>query len=425
MISLHQEWRDFICAPEHSGRHLASIGSAINAAKADAIDSASLTSFLSKLERDDDIRLLADTVDLLSGTYLDFIEGDLPRVLDTLAKEDLRRDEIVGPALKGNPRWDRTFLGRMSGSLRPGQYVSRTAHRSYELPENSLLRWLIDDLAGAVEFVRRRSKGNPPHDTLQRIGAGCAKANSHHWFGGLRRPRRLDPAMLSAARLRRRSEYSRAAALAESRSRFDPTTADERWHSILMLLSVGWLEPVDVDDLFELYCLVLVLDVLTVELGLGEPEEYGLVLAGRGHVAKFRPPSGTLSVHFDQGAAPILGIASRYSAVVRAHAGINGNPRRPDILLVWTPAEGSRRTLLVEMKKSTDGGYLSDSIYKVFGYLYDFAAAWNETGREPTALLLVPEGVAPEAGVTMTEVAIATAGDRAAMADAIRSALLS
>lgn len=423
MTDQRQRWRDFICSPEHPGRHLASLGSAVAASTGEPIDIADLEAFLGKLEGgDDDVDHLASIVDLVSGGYGRFMGTDLPRLLDLLAVEARYEDAVVGPALVGNPRWDRTAIGRISGRLRPGQYVSRTARRSHELPENLLLRWLVADLAQAVTFIRRRAKGNRLHDTLETIGVRAGDARANHLFASITEPVRLDLTMLSAARSRRRPEYTMAADLAARRSLLNAGPDEARWHALLMLLAVGWLEPVDIDDLFELYSLVMVIDVISQELGFGDPDEFGLVLPGRKQVASFDRDCGTLKVFFDQSPSAAIGVRGRYRDVVRSHRGVTGSERRPDIILTLEREGEPRRTLLVEMKKSRDGTYISESIYKVFGYLYDFADCWPVPSEKPKALLLIPEGVeqvAPSPGVV-----VATADDRHAIARALSAAFL-
>lgn len=423
MIEHRQRWRDFICSPEHPGRHLASLGSAVAASTGEPIDIAGLEAFLGKLEHgDEDVRHLASLVDLLSGDYGRFMDADLPHLLDILAVEARYEESIVGPALNGNARWDRTAIGRMSGWLRPGQYVSRTARGSHELPENLLLRWLVANLSHAVLGVRRRSKGNRLHQVLETIAVRADQARGHHLFGSITEPLRLEPAMSSSARLRRRPEYTRAADLANRRMLFDGSE-EARWHAVLMLLAVGWLEPVDIDDLFELYSLVIVLDVMSQEVGLGDPDEFGLVLPGRRQVATFGRSFGEVKVFFNMSPRAAMGVRGRYSAVVNGHDGVTGSERRPDILVTLEKPNGERNTLIVEMKKSRDGTYLSDSIYKVFGYLHDFAACWPRAPSGPKALLLVPEGVR-QVGPT-PDVVVAIADDRQAIAQALGAALLS
>lgn len=416
-------WRDFICSPHHAGRHLASIGTSVGTSVAEAIDTAELQAFLNRVGSEKDVQVLADVVDLLRPEYLDFIDNDLARVLDHLSNEMVRVEEIVGPALRGNPRWDRTILGRMSYSLPVGKYFTRTAHRSFDLPENLLLRWLIDHLANTIRDIGRRTGLDALHPQLRLIASRCEEALRHHWMSGVPATPMLTPQMITVAERHRRPEYRSAAGLARSRNGLSSRDKDFRWHAILMLLAVGWLEPISDDDLFELYVLVIVLDVLSDELGLGNPVEYGLLLRERRYVAAFEGTAGTVRVFFDQSPATALGIPGRYTAVRDAHLGISGAERRPDILVEFDsidPELASTR-ILVEVKKTTDGRYLSDSIYKAFGYLYDFQDLWaGGTGPHRKIILVVPEGVSSREGVSVPEVMITSARDREALAQGLR-----
>lgn len=416
-------WRDFICAPDHPYRHLASLGASVQGAHSNAMDLAGLSDFLQKLRGDHDVTLLADMVDLISGQYAGFVDGQLLSLLDALANEMESRDEIVGPGLRGNPRWDRTVVARMAGVLPIGRYYSRTAHRSFALPENQLLRWLIDELLVSVRNLARRSASSTLHSTLVTILQRCEEASAHHWLSQLAVPPYLAPEMIAAARRSRRPEYRAAADLAEARARLKSSPDDARWYATLMLLAVGWLEPVSDDDMFELYALTLVVDVVAQELGFGEPEEYGLVTSGRGHVAAFRGEQGRLRVIFDQNPSGIVRAQDRYRGIVSGHRGVTGSARRPDISLVYERADG-QRFVIVEVKRTANERYISDSIYKLFGYLYDFAAYWSDGHPTPRSVLLVPEGISRIPNQPFADAAIVSGDDRQALASALRSAIL-
>ncbi len=416
-------WRDFICAPDHPYRHLASLGASVRGANSEAIDLASLNDFLQKLRGDHDVALLADMVDLVSGPYEAFLQDRLPGLLDALANEMESRDEIVGPGLRGNPRWDRTVVSRMAGVLPIGRYHSRTAHRSFALPENALLRWLIDELLVSARNLTRRSTSAVPHGTLAAILLHCEEAAAHHWLSQLAVPPYLTGEMIAAAKRSRRPEYRAAAVLAEARARLKAPSEDSRWYATLMLLAVGWLEPVSDDDMFELYALTLTVDVIAQELGFGEPEEYGLVTSGRGHVAAFRGEQGRLRVIFDQHPAGMARVRDRYRGIVGAHRGVTGNARRPDISIIYDQADG-HRFVIVEVKRTANERYVSDSIYKVFGYLYDFAGMWPHGHPDPRSVLLIPEGISRVPDQSYLETAIVSGNDRGALAAALRATIL-
>ncbi len=420
-----EEWRDFVCSPYHAGRHLASIGTAVGASVADAIEIAELQAFLDRLGSTQDVQVLADVIDLLRPEYIEFIDTDLARVLDHLSNEMVHVEEIIGPALRGNPRWDRTILGRLSGALPIGKYVTRTAHRSFDLPENLLLRWLVEHLTATIRDIGRRTSLEGLHPQLRLISTSCEEALRHHWMSDVPRAAILTPQMVTSAERHRRAEYRKAAELARTRNSLSSRDPDQRWHAILMLLAVGWLEPISDDDLFELYSLVLVLDVLSNELELGSPVEYGLLLRDRRHVAMFETEAGSVRVFFDQSPATALGVQGHYTVIRDAHTGITGAERRPDILVTFDPHDKALppQRIIVEVKKSADGRYLSDSIYKAFGYLYDFDALWA-TPIAPKIALVVPEGVSPKPANSIPEVLMLSAQDRDVLASALHQLLV-
>jgi hypothetical protein len=423
VIDNRAAWRDFICAPNHPYRHLASLGASVTGANSEAIDLNELADFLQKLPDDRDITLLADMVDLVSGAYADFFDTQLLRLLDSLANEMESRDEIVGPGLRGNPRWDRTVVARMAGVLPIGRYHSRTAHRSFALPENDLLRWLVDELLTTARGLMRRSGSSAPNKVLAVILQRCEEAAAHHWFSQISVPTHLTPEMIAAAKRSRHVAYRVAAELAEARARLKAPAENSRWYATLMLLAVGWLEPVSDDDLFELFALTLVVDVVAEELNFGEPEEYGLVTTGRDHVAAFRNDGGRLRVIFDQTPSTSGSLASKYRQIINGHRGVTGNSRRPDISIVYDRTDGER-FVIVEVKRTQNERYISDSVYKVFGYLYDFAALWSASQPNPRSILLVPEGVTRVPDAPYKETAIISGNDRLALADALSSAIL-
>ena len=390
-----RRWANFICSSPNGGRFLASIGSVVDWSTTLVSEEARTKAFIERLVGGaHDIRYLAGVVDLIQSTYLIFVQKDLARVLDYLSSEFVRVDEIVGPGLRGNPRWDKTIIGRTSGQLPLGRYYSRTARRTFEKPENQLLKWLVTDLLNSYRDIVRRTGADRLHPQLLKLATACEHSLEHHWFSSINVPDQLEYRMLVAGRRHQRIEYRRAAVLALRRSELGSDSEISRWKATLELLSSGWLEPVNEDDIFELFGLVLVLDVIGEELGFGSPVEYGLVTAARKHVAKFENERYCVHVFFDQSPREALGVLGRYTAIVKQHRGITGSEHRPDIAVrLRDKSLGSTSTIFVEVKRSSASRYLSESVYKAFGYIFDFAAVWETQQKNPKIVVLVPEEV--------------------------------
>lgn len=138
----------------------------------------------------------------------------------------------------------------------------------------------------------------------------------------------------------------------------------------------------------------------------------------------FEAKAGVVRVFFNQSPATAFGVQGNYTVVRDAHTGITGVERRPDILVTFDPHDRalSPRRIIIEVKKSIDGRYLSDSIYKAFGYLYDFDSLWT-TPIAPKIVLIVPESVSPKATNSITEVLIVSAQDRDVLAFGLQQLL--
>lgn len=385
-------WRGHVCHPGRAGRFLSPLGSGISA-EAPAMANQDLDAFLSALgrTRGDDPVLLAETLDLARPAFSAFFSELLPGLLDSLANERVAEEAVVGPALRGRPDWGRTFLGRRTGALAATDFLSRLPERSFALPENQLVRWLIGSVGDGLSRVAART-GGPMPPALGALRAQVSETLAHPWIGKVEPPTRLDGRMLACAGMQRIPGYREAAELAASRDRLDGEVAEVRRLAVLDLLRANWLAPVNPDDLFELFVLVRVLDAL-VEV-LGPPSEYGLVTAGRRHVARF-PGAGDVRVLFDQ-KPPGEDSSRRYSQIRARHEGLPASPRRPDILLL---RQDPPRALMVEVKRTSDASYISDSIYKGFGYLSDFEDLWANRPGNPRLVIVLPgNDVRPKLG---------------------------
>ncbi len=424
-MTLREDWRDFITDPGRAGRHLTNLGTSVTATVGTPLDPVVLSAFLNKLsDSKDDIALIAGIVDLASGGYEDFCARRLPPLLDSLANEKVDEVALVGPALRGNTRWDLTALGRLSGRLLPTQFITRLPQRSFALPENALVRWLVQDLAATISWIEGRVGSKALLPQLAVIRDGCEEALRHQWFREVPPPRWLDVHMRLAAQRQRLPAYRRAADLAVRRQGYRDRNRSARWQHIIELLSVNWLAPLSDDDLFELYALVLVLDILEHDLGLQPPTQYGLAAHGRDHIALFEHGTNSVRVFFDQSPASALGYPSYQLAILAAHDGVRGVPRRPDMIVVCDGHHG-RRVAFVEVKKTADSGYISDSVYKALGYLSDFRAIWAGNPSNPKIVVLFPEAIGPKATTKVgeQEIILASSADRLTLAAALRTGL--
>jgi len=424
-VIAREEWHSFVTDPARAGRHLSNIGKSVGHSSATPVEPSVLAEFLERLSNSDaSVELIASIVDLTSSDYIDFCTRQLPPLLDSLANEKVGETAVVGPMLRGNTRWDLTAIGRTSGRLLPTQFVTRLPQRSFALPENALVRWLVDDLTRTVKLVESSIGSKALLPQLSIIREGCEEALRHQWFREVPPPHWLDSPMRLAAQRQRLPAYRLASVLATRRQRYSQRDRTSRWRHILELLAVNWLAPVSDDDLLELFALVMVLDLLEHELGLGAPTQYGLAAPGRDHIALFTAGAGSIRVYFDQSPVSVLGCKSYQLKILDAHDGVRGVGRRPDVMLVHDSPAG-RRVIFVEVKKTADGSYISDSVYKALGYISDFRDLWGAETMNPKIVVLFPEGIAPrvQSSIGNQEVVLASAFDRTSLVSSLRASL--
>lgn len=381
-----RRWRDHICDHGGAGRFLSSLGAGVAGDVAHTMTEGDLEAFLRAFRQSsqNDPIILAEVLDLARVDYLEFFTELLPDLLNSLANERVAEEVVVGPSLQGSPDWGRTLLGRRTSAMAPTDFLSRLPARSFVLPENQLVCWLIASVRDSVARIEERTGGQLP-PSIRALQAPILEAFVHPWFRQISPPLQLEAHMLACAERQRIIGYREAATLAEARDRLTGSHSETRHLAVLDLLRANWLAPINPDDLFELYVLVLVLDAITGVLGL--PREYGLVTAGRNHIARF---SGAAEVRvlFDQ-TPPGRGWSRAYRDLQKSHVGLPESPRRPDIILI---RDDVPRAMMVEVKRTSNSGYLSDSIYKGFGYLRDFSGLWDERPGNPQLMIVLPEG---------------------------------
>jgi hypothetical protein len=373
-----------------AGRHLASIGRNAVGAMADAVDQPSLEDFLSRIDDERAIELLAQFVDLSVGGYDTFVADKLHGLLDALSNEKRAGFETVGPGLRGQVQWDRTLVARRAGALPPGRYFSRVGHRTFDMPINRVLAWLIHDLSAGLRSIKTQVGSQRLTPRMERMDAQLQEALGHHWLSDVE-PSTNVQADLALSRIDAgRGAYHDVLALTRRRLRLQERDDDRRWQEIVSLLAVGWLEPLDDDDLYELYGLVLVLDILEEDLGLGAPVKIDLVRPGRREIAVFEAGDRTVSVFFDQSFSGIVKRAARYETTTASTPGLSSYPRRPDIVIAAADPTGRvDRTILLEVKNTSDPTYVAESIYRCFGYLHDFQDAGTFAADQINCILLI------------------------------------
>lgn len=398
-MTLLDQWVDFICSPAHAGRYLYAGGNARLTATTD-INPNRLSEFLTRLNViSDDPLLLYRLHYLLQSDVRRFFERSLPELIRSASHITAGAIEHSRRGARGKILWPQTLRLRASGRGDTATFAVRIGEKSSDVPENRLLKLFLLDVLDTITATAKIVSTGAVIGELEQIKRQTQIALKTPVIGQVSREYKATPLMRQRARRNRNTRYSE---LADLQQQLDQSLRYQKWVSILQLLQQNWLKPINEDDIFELYTLVLLLDVIAVELGFGAPLRYGLIRRNRKGIAHFHRADGvTADVYFDQSPMEVFRMRSEYTTVLKDYDGIRGAEHRPDIIVRFRISDIDERRLLIESKRTDDSKYKRDSVYKVLAYLRDFIELWRGMSTQsPKAILVFPQGVRLKTGTT-------------------------
>lgn len=414
-----EAWADFI---RQRGKRLAYASGAV-AWETSGLPQGEVAEFLGRLkEAEAETRLLARLYHLAREPTQAFFDERLRDLTRSATHVSAGRPEVSRKGAKGKINWPSTLRSRLAGKLDRAALVVRKPETSSDVPENRLLKLYLHNVSGAVGYLTSRLGSRAVPLQVRELGRFADR--------GLKEPFVRDVLLeqKTSARMRQRARRNRNRGYRELLHRqdeFAEATIEQKWVTILKLLADGWLTPIADDDLFELFALVVVLDVLEVDLGFDAAAVYGLIRPDRREIAVFEKGGTRVRVFFDQSPATVLEPGmSEYVDILKAYDGLPpGATPRPDILILFDAPTGQRR-LIVEVKETRDDRYMRGSVYKVLGYLRDFREMWagEMADQRPKALLLFPGELCPhdDSDADERELVLASAQDRSRIRDILR-----
>lgn len=393
MTGQRAEWLSFITHPDHGGRYLFARGDSHYTESHDKGNG--LPDVLKVLEQSAlDAKLLVSLHFLNAPTVQNFIRLHARALARVALHTSVRSRTVSSGGIRGRLNWPRTILANQTSVIVSPQYHLDVPRRTSDLPENRLLKLFLTDVSRLIATCSAYVPSGQLGDSLLTTRESIRLA--------LREPhiRDLVPSRESTTLMRQRAQRNRDNryhVLAALHYELEQISRYQNRDAVLSLVRRGWFEPIKDDDVFELYLLIIVLEVINNELGAGDPVSYGLVRSNRDAVAEFDISGKRLKIYFDQGPSAFSNVSSEYLRVSRAY-GLSVAERRPDLTVI---VEGPKRTatFFIEAKKTSDDKYERDSVYKALGYLRDFSTNWDHAPFDvPRVAVAYPEMSIPLKG---------------------------
>lgn len=327
---------------------------------------------------------------LLSDDVVVFVDEALPALLKGLTPVAPPRLGVGRGPVRGPIAWGATTAARARTGGDGTVYASQSAYKHFATPEALLLRRLLTSLVASCDRLNDTvgwGDADGWGTTVARIDGAARAALADRRLARVEEAPPLAPLAVSLAACRR-SPRGATRALARAYERYRDLVERPTLEALWAALRERVLLPMQDDALYELWALLGVAAVLDEA---GWRLEAAALVGQRPAPFAYRAPNGATARLVFQHAPVPWRESSRYRALFERY-GVAGATRRPDLIVELEDGHG-RRYLLVEVKRTRDPGYTADSVYKVLGYLADFADVF--AGQEGArAILLVWDGVA-------------------------------
>lgn len=333
---------------------------------------------LLNLRRSDFRRVLAVHA-LLSEPVRNFM-ADLPAGIRRPITES-NRTPVPGRTITSGIDWAATIRYRATSSPAEQVWVTRPAHRIFDVPENQALLWVLqtlEDRAG-VAAPPAVAVGQWGQEIRSIAGAVRTKLRTA-WLEGLSGDwpgdavyERLQADRIGFYRIRvaNAAKYLR-------RLLVNPDSAD-----LVEAMCDRFFEPTRDWQLFEIAVLLRIARALKT---VGEPVgKGGMLVGGRGPFAQYKLSSTRRIRLWYQAWPPKSGPSELDDAV--SYYELSKGPTRPDIIVDFLEDGASIRLIVLELKASSSGAYIGEGLKQLLGYLKDRPRL---TGAEAAGWLVAP-----------------------------------
>lgn len=328
-----------------------------------------------------------------------FCERELPALIRELPSVSHREPVVFEGGLRG--RLDVSGTLRLHAEGRRTSFAGRTPVRSFNRPENILVRAVTERLLRALTDARQA--GALP-ETGWAVDLRSSEGALRHLAAStvLREValERITPYHEFAARHARHPTY-RAALEWLERLRIGLDSDDP--HAIADVIARGALSPLSPDTRFEIAVVLRLARAIDAHLGAIQPDRWSvtraLVMAGRSDLVSWARADGlVIRLYYNQAILP----AGACDDAGR-HYFTNSGRLRPDITLVAEREGRLVRATVFEVKHSDDTRYLLSGLQEAHLYRWEYApclTAW------PKAVLVASSVVPGDARESDDVVAI-------------------
>jgi hypothetical protein len=331
---------------------------------------------------------LSDAVDTFLDVHVPAFLRNIPSTTEHTLEER-----------RGSPRgrvdWTRTFARRAQLGDDPTRFVTRPTERTSDSGAGRLVGLMLARVAANATWLTQRSIPELARERLEVSGATASRHLAVLRSRGVRIPNSISLREIGPLRRARRPDVSAAVLL------FDLHVGliEQANENLLRaLLRDRQMAPENCDDLFEVWALLTLVERhLNEGWQITDAQLIGAETGPRRPRFTLAKMGDTVSIYY-QIVPTAMAKSSVYKDIFNEYD-LSASVRRPDITASLSSADVNQ-TIIIEVKRTSDKGYITDSVYKTLGYLSDFRSTIGPD--TPQALLLVWKGIEPVAARSPT-----------------------
>lgn len=298
--------------------------------------------------------------------------------------------------VKGTINWNLTIKERLTtGSLINPLFICNPTKKDYDLPENIILKYLLSKLSEMISFIIKKvSEVKEQKSWITLLKNSSEEINmtlNSPYIKLISNVSKIDTRHLSHLNQNKKIHYK---SLLNCYILYNKVFIKKDIESQKTLLLEQALINLNDDKLYEIYILFKLyrlLDTYTINksfklLGIAKTNST---------VAVYRFKTGILEIRF-QTLPKRTQANCKYVSIVnssRPSDERSQSPRCPDVFLSWKPlSSADTHNIFIELKHSSEKDYFGESVYKAFGYIYDFNITLTDSIK---GILVFDSGINP------------------------------
>lgn len=298
--------------------------------------------------------------------------------------------------VKGSINWNLTIKERLSyGGLSNPLFVCNPTKKQFDLPENILLKYYLMKLKSLITYVLKKSKEVKNDDSwIKILKSSLSEINSTLNMSILSTVSNVDKINFNTVKNLKHSKKTHYKLLLNSYLLYDKVFIKKDEISKKLLFLENTLINLDNDKLYEIYILFTIFksldrytNVKTFSLlGYNKINEPIASYTFNGGVLEIR--FQTLPNNFKENSEYV-----RFMNASKLNDTKSQTPRVPDLFLSWIPKCNTyQHDLFIELKHSCELDYFGKSVYKAFGYIYDYSSSLTHS---PKGILVFDGDIKP------------------------------